>query len=63
MLTLLSVSWGGEVHSKLEPVESIIKKLRRSDKLMEKLLPSKKRPFFDNRVSWTQDDSLKAGRT
>jgi restriction system protein len=62
MLTLLSFAGDGKVHSKREAVESIAKKLKRSDEGLKELLPSEERPLFDNRVAWTRTYSLKPGR-
>ena len=53
---------GGKVHSKREAVESIAKKLKRSDEGLKELLPSEERPLFNNRVAWIRTYSLKAGR-
>ena len=61
MLTLLSFARGGKVHSKREAVESIAKKIKRSDEGLKEL-SSEERPLFDNRVAWTRTYSLKAGR-
>jgi restriction system protein len=62
VVPLLRFAWDGKVHSKREAVESIAKKLKRSDEGLKELLPSEERPLFDNRVARARTYSLQAGR-